>query len=384
MRKVILGLLISILFVAANQINKDPRLLSLHVDLSAVADRPTIMIVKKHGLGEYEVTTDTSKINATIFTYSSALIEPELQDIIFMWPDGKKKSASFRAIGANYLINFDKNQNLVIKDLSKPTLLENEFNELENLITTNRSEAKILIGKVDYENRKIEDVEMEINRLKDSMEMVLDTKIYHPFIVNHLNSFAGLYALTKYADRPLERQRRKWVPSEIQTLMSQIHPTLKKTPTFKILSNKLIVKESLSPGKKLPDLSLIDTAGKSIQISDFRGKYLLVEFWASWCIPCREESPKLIEHFIKYRPKGFEIVGITIDKLPMKESWLKAIKNDGIGKWPQLSDFNGIAQKKYDIGLIPSNFLVDRDGTIIAFDLRGDELETKLKEIMRD
>lgn len=68
----------------------------------------------------------------------------------------------------------------------------------------------------------------------------------------------------------------------------------------------------------------------------------------------------------------------------MKESWLKAIKNDGIGKWPQLSDFNGIAQKKYDIGLIPSNFLVDRDGTIIAFDLRGNELETKLKEIMRD
>lgn len=380
----ILCILTSLFLANANQITQEPRTISLNIDLSAIAERPELMIIKKHGLGEYEVKADTNKIAAAKFTRSSILPEPEIQDVIFIWSGGKRKSASFRAFPSSYRVTFDNSQKLVIENTGNTTQSSKDFDELEKLISNNRSEANRLIGRVDYENRKIESVELEINKLRDSMEMVLDEKIYHPFILNHLKSPAGLYALTKYAERPLEKQRRKWSPDEIQKLMSQIHPSLKKTPTFRLLAEKLLVNKNLSVGNKLQNISLLDTAGRSINISDFRGKYLLVEFWASWCGPCRQESPRLIHYFKKYQSKGFNIVGITLNKLPEKKGWLKAIKDDGVGIWPQLSDFDDIAQKTYDIKVIPSNFLLDPDGIIIAFDLRGNDLENKLKEIMKN
>lgn len=127
----------------------------------------------------------------------------------------------------------------------------------------------------------------------------------------------------------------------------------------------------MTAGKVFKDISLPDTAGKMIRISDFKGKYVLIDIWASWCVPCRQENPFLLKAYAKYKGADFEIIGITRDKKTAKEEWLEAIKKDKIGLWTQLSDFDEVAQKTYNIRFLPSNYLINPEGIIVAKDLRG-------------
>jgi thiol-disulfide isomerase/thioredoxin len=382
MIKLTLAILLCLFLASSGRSRQVPGTITLNIDLSSAAEKPSLIVIKKYGLGAYALTADTSKVTASKFSIKSPLPETEIQDIIFIWSSGLRKSISFRAFPGKYQVLLSKDLKSSIKGSDDKIPAAADFSALEQALADHQSAVRRLVSNVNYENRKIEDVESEINKLKDSMETVLDQQVYRKFLLDHLNSPAGLYALTMYAERPLEKQRRKWKPEEIETLMQQLSPELKQMPSFSILREKLARTRKLAVGNRLEDLSLLDTAGKSIRISDFKGKYLLVEFWASWCVPCRQEGPRLIEYLQKYQSKGFGIVAVTLDKQAEQKSWMKAIKQDGVGIWPQLSDFDELAQRSYDIKVIPSNFLLDGNGTIIAFDLRGDELEKKLKELL--
>lgn len=136
-----------------------------------------------------------------------------------------------------------------------------------------------------------------------------------------------------------------------------------------------------SIGKPAPDFTQPDTAGKIIDLKNLRGKYVLVDFWASWCGPCRKENPNVVAAYNKYHDKGFEIVSISLDN--NKRSWIKAIQADGLS-WMHVSDLKGwknAAAAQYGVKLIPQNFLLDKDGKIIARNLRGAALAKKLSEI---
>jgi thiol-disulfide isomerase/thioredoxin len=120
---------------------------------------------------------------------------------------------------------------------------------------------------------------------------------------------------------------------------------------------------------------------KPVSLDSYKGKYVLLEFWASWCGPCRAENPNLLAQKKIYGDKGFNILGVSLDK--NKELWVKAIEKDGL-TWTQVSDLNGwnnAVAVMYGIKAVPANFLIDPSGTIIAQDLRGDALNKKLKEI---
>jgi peroxiredoxin len=136
-------------------------------------------------------------------------------------------------------------------------------------------------------------------------------------------------------------------------------------------------------GKPAPDLTLPDAAGKAISISSFRGKYLLVDFWASWCGPCRQENPNVVKVYNEFKDKNFTILGVSLDK--EKQPWLEAIQKDNLA-WTHVSDlkfWNSKAVEIFKFEGIPFNVLIDPQGKIVAQELRGADLEDKLRSLLK-
>jgi peroxiredoxin len=137
-----------------------------------------------------------------------------------------------------------------------------------------------------------------------------------------------------------------------------------------------------SIGSEAIDFSQTTPEGKEVTLSSFKGKYVLVDFWASWCRPCREENPNVVKAFNKYKEKNFTVLGVSLDQ--SRAPWLKAIQNDKL-VWTQVSDlkgWNNEAAARYNIQSIPQNFLIDPSGKIIAKNLRGEDLDNRLSELL--
>jgi peroxiredoxin len=138
----------------------------------------------------------------------------------------------------------------------------------------------------------------------------------------------------------------------------------------------------LAIGSEAPEIDLPGLKGKNIKLSSLRGKYVLIDFWAAWCGPCRRESPNMVELYKEYNKKGFEIYSVSLDN--NQKDWEGAIKKDGLGKWTHVSDlkyWNSAAAQDYGVDAIPFTVLLDKEGKILAKGLRTEELKNKLKEI---
>lgn len=137
-------------------------------------------------------------------------------------------------------------------------------------------------------------------------------------------------------------------------------------------------------GAVAPLFTSPDTAGLDISLKDLRGKYVLLDFWASWCVPCREENPNVVKAYEQFKDKNFTVLGVSLDQPNKRDAWIKAIKDDGL-VWQQVSDLkywkNEVAQQ-YSIRSIPQNFLIDPEGKIIAANLRGEDLLQKLQALL--
>lgn len=240
----------------------------------------------------------------------------------------------------------------------------------------------------------IENVDMNVKINSDGEEILIENSpINDLFQENATKVFEEGYNIdslvSKYPSSPvaafyLYRYFTYQLPLDgLKETRAKLSANLSDCPYVKDLDGIIKQLENVQIGQVAPEFALPDTSGKSVSLSDFRGKYVLLDFWASWCPPCRKENPNVVKAYQQYKDKNFTVVGVSLDK--DKDKWLKAIEDDQL-TWTHLSDlkyWDSEIPALYGVRGIPANVLLDPDGVIIAKNIKEDELHRKLKEMLK-
>ncbi|MDB5023195.1 MAG: hypothetical protein JWP78_950 [Mucilaginibacter sp.] len=203
-----------------------------------------------------------------------------------------------------------------------------------------------------------------------------ENAINKKFIQDNPDSYISLNALESYAYSADY--------SDIAPLYNGLAEEIKKSEGGKAFGDRLPKLKAVAIGATAPEFAEADTSGKVISLSSFRGKYVLVDFWASWCGPCRRENPHVVKTFNTFKGKNFTILGVSLDRQGAKDKWLAAIHKDGL-TWTHVSDLQYWKSKTadlYGVRAIPQNFLIDPDGKIVGKNLMGYDLSDKLAELL--
>ncbi|MFB0498541.1 peroxiredoxin [Mucilaginibacter sp. OAE612] len=246
-------------------------------------------------------------------------------------------------------------------DNDKYNLAEKPINDAYEALSAKRKTATPeQMAELNAEEKKIDDQDAQVNK---------------KFIQENPDSYVSLNALESYA------YSADYV--DIAPLFNSFSPAIKATEAGKKFAERLPKLKAVALGATAPEFAEADTAGKMVSLSSFRGKYVLIDFWASWCGPCRRENPNVVKAYNAYKGKNFTILGVSLDRPNAKDKWLAAIHKDGL-TWNHVSDlkfWDSKAADLYAVRGIPQNFLLDPNGKIIGKNLRGEDLQNKLAEI---
>ncbi|TGD83078.1 TlpA disulfide reductase family protein [Hymenobacter wooponensis] len=215
-------------------------------------------------------------------------------------------------------------------------------------------------------------------QMRDKFEAVNKqiANAHYAFVKANPNSWASLDALLGMQMMDLPQY------NTVGPLYEALSPTLKNSPQGREYGELVRGLKAVAIGAQAPDFSQKTPEGKTVSLRDYRGKYVLVDFWASWCGPCRQENPSVAKAYNEYKGRNFEVLGVSLDNEKDKAKWVKAIQDDQL-PWTQVSDLRGWeneAARMYQVRGIPQNYLIDPSGKIIAANLKGADLRTMLAQ----
>lgn len=210
----------------------------------------------------------------------------------------------------------------------------------------------------------------------DGLEQEI-SQSYGNFVSNNLSSPIAIFCLESFAGMDMD-------PVKVEPLFIQLPEATRNSASGKNFEKRIQSAKLTAIGSMAPEFVQDDTLSRPVALSSLRGKYVLIDFWASWCGPCRQENPNVVKAFNQYKEKGFTILGVSLDQPGAKSKWMDAIHKDGL-TWTHVSDlkyWDNAAARLYGVRGIPQNYLLDPSGKIVAKNLRGEELIKKLAEIL--
>ncbi len=338
-----------------------------------------IYLIRETNNGEY--TCDSSDVKNGVFSITGTLMHP--LSVVLSRNTHPLRDRNARKETVDFIRLYVETGNVVLtgNDSLKRSVIKNSpINQVSSAWDAMRKPIEDKLGALNNEYKNLSDAQRKDGKVISDIierERQLQNEVNATGInlaKAYPNSYLSLIALKQAAGNPS-------LSANAAPAFYKLSPQLKNSETGKQIVLLLASSSKNKIGGEALDFTQNTVQGKAVKLSDFRGKYVLVDFWASWCGPCREENPNVLNAYNKYSDKNFTILGVSLDQ--QQAAWAKAVTDDHL-PWTQISDLKGWdnnAALQYGIRSIPSNVLVDPNGKIVAKNLRSEELTNKLAEI---
>ncbi len=316
------------------------------------------------------VTIDSTQIEQGNFTFTGNISSPEMY---YLKIDNKKELINFFAEASEIFIkgHIDSLNQIYVTGSETQNQLNTAGYQLKSFA---ERQQELYKQYLEARNNKDETLIAEIGNKWDQLTNEKNEKIKE-IVAENSSNVVGPFLV-------LENLLHVLSFEELKSITDNFDASIKDSKYVKKLKERVETLSKVQIGKTAPDFTLDTPEGKSLSLSSLKGKYLLIDFWASWCAPCRQENPQVVKLYNDYKDKNFTILGVSLDT--EKENWTKAIEDDGL-TWHHVSDLQGwdnAAADLYGVRSIPHTVLLDPEQKIIAKNLRGEELRNKISELL--